>query len=299
MNTEDEDFLKMSRKNENFTSHQILLNNYPLKDFLGLTPSEMHSLIHDPFGDDSGFQINTVDDDVFDKIPFFVLAEELLLMIYRDQKVKLTSKGFLPLKYCDELGKKGIIKESIYELPERKRIGEEYLPSIKAARIALILGELITCENNKIIVSDYGSQLLEGGDRQELFEVIFYAFTENFLWAHLDGYGSALIGQFGFVFSISLLKHYGETSKDLIFYANKYKEAFPLLINHLKDYSYYPKEQQFLSCYRLRLFERFFQWFGFVKVDEFNFLKMEKCKFSKTDIVDKLFITPELLKQFL
>lgn len=299
MNTEDEDFLKMSRMNANFKVEHLLLNNYPLKDFLGLTPSEMHTIICDPFGDDSGFQIKVVEDDILDKIPFFILAEELLLIIYRDRKVKLTSKGFLPLKYCDELGGEEIIKESIYELPERKRIGEDYLPSIKAARIALMLGELITCKNNKIIVSDYGFELLEDGDRDELFKTIFYAFTENFLWAHLDGYASALTGQLGFVFSLSMLKHYGKTSHDLVFYANKYKEAFPLLMNHFKDYPYYSKEKQFLSCYRVRLFERFFQWFGFVNTDEFDLLKTEKCRYSKTDLVDKLFVTPELLEQFL
>ncbi len=299
MNPEDEDFSKMRRRNENFTSEHILFNNYPLKDFLGLTPFEMHSIIYDPFGDDSEFQVKIVEDDIQDKIPFFMLAEELLLIIYRARKVKLTSKGFLPLKYCDELGRKEIIKESIYELPERKRIGEDYLPSFKAARIALMLGELITCKNNKIIVSDYGFQLLEDGDRHELFKIIFYAFTEKFLWAHLDGHGSALIGQLGFVFSLSMLKHYVETSRDLIFYANKYRDAFPLLMNYLKDYSYYSKEKQFLSCYRLRVFERFFQWFGFINVDEFDLLNTEKCRYCKTNIVDKLLITPELFKQFL
>ena len=299
MSSEDQDFLKMSRVNEDPSPKNILLNNFPLKEFLGLTPSEMHSVIYDPFGEHSEFRINFIDDEILDKIPFFVLAENLLLIIYCDKKVKLTPKGFLPTKYCDELGRKKIIDEFIYQIPDRKRIGEDYLPSIRAVRIALMLGELIICKNNKITISDYGFQLLEAKNRQALFEVIFYAFTQTFLWAHLDGYRSELIGQLGFAFSISMLKHFGDSSRNLLFYANKYKEAFPLLMNPLKDHQYFPVEHQFLSCYRVRLFDRFFEWFGLVKADEYHILDMERCSYSKIEIVDKLFTTPELLEQFL
>lgn len=299
MSTEDEDFLKMSRVNEDPTPNNILLNNFPLKDFLGLTPSEMHSIVYDPFGQDSGFKINLVNDEILGKIPFFVLAEHLLLMIYRDKKAKLTPKGFLSLKYCDELMEEKIIQEIYYKLAGRKRTGEDYLPSLKAVRITLLLGELIESKKNKLTISDYGFQLLEEKNRQEIFEVIFYAFTQNFLWAHLDRYGSELIGQLGFVFSLSMLKHYGHTSNSLLFYANKYKEAFPLLMNPHKEHHYFPIDQQFISCYRTRVFERFFKWFGFVNEDEYDFISNEKCRYSKTDIVEKLFVIPELLDQFL
>lgn len=98
-----EDFKNMSRFEEEINSYKILLNNHPIQDFLGLTPSEMHDLIYDPYGRNSGFQIKKVSDNALNQIPFFLLAEHLILMIYRDKYTKLTSKGCLSLKYCKEL----------------------------------------------------------------------------------------------------------------------------------------------------------------------------------------------------
>ena len=96
-----------------------------------------------------------------------------------------------------------------------------------------------------------------------------------------------------------MLKHFGTDSHEANFYAHKYKEAFPLLENHLRDSRFFPKNDQFISCYNLRVFQKFFNWFGLVNKDEHLTSNIEKCKYFKTDILDKLFETPELLKQFL
>jgi hypothetical protein len=241
-----------------------------------------------------------VDDNVLDQIPFFLLAENLLLMIYRDKCTKLTSKGCLSLKYCTELLDKKIIKDEFFENNLRKRLREDYYSYIRAARIILELGELVLIKKNKLYLTQDALQLLEDSNRFDLFCIIFETYTQDFLWAHLDGYKSELIGQLGFTFSLSMLKHYGSESHPIKFYSDKYKRAFPLLENHLCDFKFFPKEKQFASCYRVRLFERFFKWFGLVEAEgKEDFFDSGKNLYIKTNVIDKLFTTPELLNNFL
>lgn len=299
MSTVEEDYLKMSRFTENPDAYHMLMNNYPQKDFLGLSSAEMRTLIYEPYGEDSEFKFSYVFDDVLDRIPFFVLTEQLLLIIQRDRKVKLTSKGCLTAKYCEELLQKKIIKEDTYEDKLMKRIHENYVPSIKTARIILQIAKLVELKNNTLIVSELGLEFLAGNNRMELFMVIFQTFTQDFLWAYLDGDQSELIGQLGFIFSLTMLQHYGDTSRDVCFYAHKYKKAFPLLENHIEENYYFTKDQEFVSCYNRRVFQKFFLWFGLIHVDESHIIYMDKCRYSKTDLVDTLFVTPNVLEQFL
>lgn len=301
VNIQLEDFKKISRFVEDETNpRQILLNNYPTFDFLGLTPSEMHDIIYDPFGEGSDFQIKNVTNNILDQIPFFLLTEHLLLMIYRDKFAKLTPKGCLSIKYCNELLAKKIIEEDIYEGQIRKVTREAYFASIKAARIIVELGGLVLIKKNKMYLSQYALQLMQEKNRLELFQTIFEAYSSDFLWAHLDGFRSELIGQLGFVFSLSMLKYYGSSSRPISFYLDKYKRAFPQLENHLQDFPSFPKERQLVLCYKSRLFERFFEWFGLAKLDgKESIFEPGNNTYSKTNIVDVLFDTPELLNNFL
>lgn len=77
----------------------ILRNNTPLDDFLGLSPTEIHHLLYDTFGDKSPIQLrDNIDDKTLDQIPLFRIAEEFLKIIHRDKQIKLTPLGALPKK---------------------------------------------------------------------------------------------------------------------------------------------------------------------------------------------------------
>jgi hypothetical protein len=82
----------------------LLRNNTPLDDFLGLSPTEIHHLLYDTFGDKSPVQFrDNIDDETLDQIPLFRIAEEFLKIIYRDNQIKLTPLGALPKKVMVEL----------------------------------------------------------------------------------------------------------------------------------------------------------------------------------------------------
>lgn len=191
--------------------------------------------------------------------------------------------------------RKKLIKEDVFEGRLRKSTREDYFSSIKAVRIILTLSKLVLIRKNKMFLSQFALQLLEEKNRFELFKIIFKTYSNDFLWAYLDGYRSELIGQLGFTFSLTILKYYGSKNLPLSFYYDKYKRAFPLLENHLKYFQYFPKERQFISCYKLRLFDRFFEWFGLVKSEGKEDIRNPGSKiYKKTNILDELFKTPDL-----
>jgi hypothetical protein len=70
----------------------ILFNNMPVENFLGFTPTEVHYLLYDTFGEKSPLQFrNDLDDATLDQIPLFRIAEEYLKIIQRDKQIKLTN----------------------------------------------------------------------------------------------------------------------------------------------------------------------------------------------------------------
>lgn len=302
MTNSTEDFSGLSRY---FTvqnnPEKILYNNFPVSDFMGLTPSEMFDLIYQPFKDGSDFEFISAHDEVLDQIPFFLLVEHLLLMIYRDNSSKLTPRGCLSTKYCIELLEQKFIKDTFFEGKIRKRILEEYFPSIEVSRLILQLNKLVIKKNNSLKLSKSALLLLQEKRRFELFKKIFETYTHLFSWAYLDGYKNEMVGQLGFAFSLTLLKQYGNASHKVSFYFDLYKRAFPQLASHFQDYPYFPAEKQFIACYRTRLFDRFFEWFGLVKQDNNSVDNMNPGNnmYTKTEIVDKLFKTPEISNNFI
>lgn len=64
-----------------------------------------------------------------------------------------------------------------------------------------------------------------------------------------------------------LLHKFGESEQDVRFYTDKYLRAFPTFLKLLPLVDFMTQEQMFVNCYRVRTFERFLAWFGFVEED--------------------------------
>jgi hypothetical protein len=86
-----------------------------------------------------------------------------------------------------------------------------------------------------------------------------------------------------------MLEKFGDHPQTVEFYANKYLKAFPKFITFFK-HEYATPERQFIRCYGLRTFYRFFLWFGFVTVDkQQKYLDLDKDKFIRTEVVSSIF----------
>jgi hypothetical protein len=268
----------------------LLRNNSPLDDFLGLSPTEIHHLLYETFGDKSPVQFrDDIDDKTLDQIPLFRIVEEFLKIIYRNKLIKLTPLGALPKKVMVELYDKRFLLDEHIESGLIKLWKEDDCISIKSARLTAELSGLVKKANGKLTLTKTGTKLLETNNRLQIFKQFFQAFTEKFLWSFNDGYPEQPIGQLAWAFSIIMLDKFGDQPQTVELYANKYLKAFPEFIKYFR-HAYSTPERQFYRCYGVRTFDRFFLWFGFVIVDkQKKYLDLDTDKFKRTDLVKSIF----------
>jgi len=274
----------------NIHSQILLQNNQPIDDFLGLSSNEVHHLIYDTLGANSPVQFQSeIDDRTLDQIPLFLVAEAYLKIINRDKSIKLTPLGALPKKVFVEVYEKKYLLDEHIESGLIKLWKEDDWIAIKSARLSLELAGLVKKLNGKLILTKKAEKYFETKNRTELFKQFFHAFTDKFNWCYNDGYPEHPIGQLGWAFTAILLDKYGDTLLKSEFYAEKYLKAFPKFITFFKP-EYTTAEKQYLRCYAVRTFERFFLWFGFVKVDNpQKILKKDLEKYVRTDLLRKVF----------
>jgi hypothetical protein len=266
-------------------------NNSPLEKLSGLSPTQTHELIYNPLGKNSCIKFNSeINSEMLDEVPFFRISEELLKIIKRDGFMKLTPLGALPKKILVELYDFKFIIDEHIESGINKLYREDECISIKTARIVCESTNLVKKSNGKLLLTKNGERCLKIENRVELFKYIYLIFTEKFNWAYNDGYSKEPVGQYGYLFSIYLLKKFGEIENFTNFYSAKYLQVFEHFITLFND-DYSTPEEQFNSCYTLRTIERFTEWFGFTNlIREQNFYDKENSKVIKTKLLDKIFI---------
>ncbi len=273
----------------------ILRNNTPLDDFLGRSPTEIHHLLYDTFGDKSPFQFrNDIENKTLDQIPLFRIVEDYLKIIQRDNHIKLTPLGALPKKVMVELYDKKFLPDEHIERGITKLWKEDDCIAIRSARLTAEIAGLVKKVSGRLTLTKAATKLLETNNRLQLFRQFFQAFTNKFLWSFNDGYPEQPIGQLGWAFSVIMLDKFGGQPQTVDFYADKYLKAFPKFISFFRsDYS--TPEQQFFRCYGIRTFVRFFLWFGFVTVDKQKiFLDLDTDTFQQTDLVKSIFKIDDL-----
>lgn len=276
--------------NKDIETEILLRNNRPLDDFLGLTPTEMHNLVYEPFDKKSIIRpFDNIDDNTLDQIPLFKVSEEYLRIIQRDKQIKLTPLGALPKKVLVELYDKRILLDEHIESGLTKLWKEQDCISIMSVRHTLELSGLVKKLGGKLTLTKKGVELLKPDNRQLLFIKFLQNFTDKFSWGFNDGYPEQPIGQFAWMFSVFMLDKYGDRERKIGFYADKYLKAFPDFITHFSE-SYSTIKDQFIYCYGIRTFERFLLWFGLVTVDvKQRFRDLDFDEYKKTELLKKVF----------
>jgi len=275
----------------------LLQNNSPVDDFLGLSPTEIHYLLYDTFGDRSPVQLRgTIGDETLDQIPLFRIAEEFLKIMYRDKFIKLTPLGALPKKVMVELYEKRLLPDEHIESGLTKLWKEGDCISIMSARITTELAGLVRKAGGRLHLTKTATKLLEKNDRAQIFKQFFQAFTSKFNWSFNDGYPKQPIGQLGWAFSVFMLDKFGDQPRKVDFYASKYQKAFPMLLTFFgTDYS--TPEEKFVRCYGIRCFHRFFLWFGFLTAEKQKaYSDVTADTYKRTDLVRSVFQIDDSLR---
>jgi hypothetical protein len=271
-------------------------NNSPVDNFEGLSPVEMESLLYNPFTIHSPVQLKTeINPKLLSKVPFLLLVEAYLKYILENKEIKLTSIGNLPRAVLHHLYGLGYIKEDSIETELMKLSKEDDSISIQNVKNICDISGLTTKRKGKLTVSKKGKDLLK--NRSELFKTIFINYCTRLNIGYHDRLGESKIGHVGNSFILGLLIKYGSEEHESKFYADKYLKAFPTLINGIKEHDYRTKDKSFSVTVRVRVFERFLNWFSIIDTRQEGNNYVNDLFIKKTVLLDEVFEAPKFMKK--
>ena len=226
----------------------------------------------------TGLPIINPDDNDISEIPLIKQIRFFINQIACSKGIKLTKAGNLPPQIVKELYLQGILKDYPIEHGITKLTKETDCNAIVLTRILCEMSGLIKKRNGILTVTKKASSIVA---TNQLLPLIFSTFTDKFSWAFFDGYPNDDIGQFGWWYSFALISQHGDISRNSEYYAGKYFQTYPHLLT-LKSYD--GAIHANYSCYSIRTFDRFLEYFGFTETIEKTMLD---SFVKKTDLFDK------------
>lgn len=250
-------------------SRQVeIYNNSPQKDFAGLSPNQIHFLIHQPLDGRSPVRLNPdISDEILDNILFFRLAEEFLEIIKRNGTIKLTKTGALPRRVLQELCDSGVPTDWHPIRENGSLMREDESAFMRSLHKNAYLAGTARKSHGKLFLTRNGEKFLASGQRNRLFRLVFETFTKKFNWAYNDWFADAQSCQTSYGFTLYLLLKFGATKRPFSFYSECFLNAFPFCIKEFSDKPYLTAEQALQTCYKTRMFARFLEWFGLVDIE--------------------------------
>ena len=269
----------------------LLRNNSPIADFENLSPTNFHYILYNTYNENSPVHFHKhIDNETLDKVLLFRVVEDFIRIIEREKFIKLTPLGALPKKVMVELYDKKYIYDELIEIGITKLWKEQDCIAILSTKIVTEIAGITKKINGKMTLTKKGTTFLKLENRQAFFELFITTFADKFNWSFNDGYPEKPIGQIGWTFTVYLLEKYGKNFQSESFYAEKYLKALPDFLNEFETNGYRPQNELFASCYGVRTFQRFLEWFGLVETDrEIRKKWNEDFEIKATDILTKIF----------
>jgi hypothetical protein len=255
-------------------------NNIPKPDFEGFSPKQMYQIIHFPFEDSCPIKINK--EIPIEDSPIFKIALDLLLIL-KENKIKLTQKGNLPIKIVKELYERKYYPDSLVEEGLYKIRLERDWYILHAVKIVLQISGLTKKQRGVLSLTKRGHSLLKQEDYTGLFFEFLKAYSQEFNWGYSDYIDSENVGQLAFLYSLFLLNKYGDEYRTVDFYTDLYLRAFPLFLTQFE-------EKNVRYAYEGRFVNKFSEWFGFAetKMDNSSNPLVAKILIRKSNLLRAL-----------
>src|SRR5690606_34779443 len=137
--------------------HMRQRNAAPIDDFDGLSPEQMHILLHNLFGAGSPLEwIAPQHEARAASVPLLVLSDLLIGEIREAGELKLTSKGNLPVSTCTRLVERDVIQSKYMKYV--KKLTEDNIPYSWPIKDHLLAEGLVKKRNNKLSLTKNGER---------------------------------------------------------------------------------------------------------------------------------------------
>ncbi|MBT3202735.1 MAG: hypothetical protein HN349_00335 [Gammaproteobacteria bacterium] len=242
-------------------------NQLPQDDFQGLSPEQVHRMLHFPFDTPEFFTFPETLSSA-PEAPILHLVQEITAAI--DEKgLKATAKGNLPLKLC-KLAKVDYQKfkpEGDY-LYRRNISSEEDFDDLHTARIILELSGLLRKTKGRFFLTKKYQQIIKKSGLTGLYPLLLKTYCRKFNWGFRDGYEEIPFIQHSFLFTMYLLKLHGDDWKLFFIYEDYFLQAFPMVINEAESEPYRSAEDGVRACYSIRTLDRFLHFMGLTSIEK-------------------------------
>jgi hypothetical protein len=241
-------------------------NQRPLDEFHGLSPEQMHRVLHVPFASPALVRFPEVlaSSPAAPIMSLFGMLTEAI----GENGLKPTAKGNLPRNFCREAAL-AYWGDEVYRT--NTEIGginrEEDFFDLHITRLVAELAGLIRKYKGKFILSRNCRALLAGKGLAALYPRLFTAYVEQFNWAYRDGYPELRFIQTAFLFTLHLLIRYGDTLRPNAFYEDSFLRAFPMVLDEVPAGQLFTPEEEVRRCYTWRTLVHFVGFFGVAAVE--------------------------------
>ena len=264
-------------------------NQLPQDDFQGLSPEQVHRMLHFPFDTPEFFTFPETLSSA-PEAPILHLVQEITAAI--DEKgLKATAKGNLPLKLC-KLAKVDYQKfkpEGDY-LYRRNISSEEDFDDLHTARIILELSGLLRKTKGRFFLTKKYQQIIKKSGLTGLYPLLLKTYCRKFNWGFRDGYEEIPFIQHSFLFTMYLLKLHGDDWKLFFIYEDYFLQAFPMVINEAESEPYRSAEDGVRACYSIRTLDRFLHFMGLTSIEKIpgNKPALREFRIRKLPLLDEV-----------
>ena len=211
--------------------------------------------------------------EVLDTAPSAPLLRlfSLLTEAFGEQGLKTTAKGNLPRQFCCESALT-YWGEETYQ--ERTRYGginkEDDFSDLHITRLVAELAGLIRKYKGRFILSRDCRKLLAGHGLAAIYPILFRTYVEQFNWGYRDGYPELRFIQSAFLFTLYLLRRYGDTWRPHTFYEGSFLRAFPAVLDEMPASPVMTVEEEIRNCDTWRTLVHFAGFLGLATVEPFS-----------------------------
>ncbi|OGP79854.1 MAG: hypothetical protein A2Z40_00155 [Deltaproteobacteria bacterium RBG_19FT_COMBO_60_16] len=241
-------------------------NQAPMADFHGLSPDQMHRILHFPFDSPNLVTYATVVAGE-PRAPILTLFH-LLAEAIGEQGLKPTATGNLPRNVCREAASVYWGDETIRKDGRFVHINkEEDFSPLHVTRLVAGLSGLIRKSRGRFILSRECRTLLADHGLAGVYPRLFHSYVRDFNWAYRDGFPDLGFIQRSFLFSLYLLDLHGGEWLPGVFYEDAFLGAFPRVLGEVTPTPYSTPEKTVRSCYNWRVLVNFAAFLGLAEVE--------------------------------
>jgi hypothetical protein len=241
-------------------------NQAPMDDFHGLSPEQMHRILHFPFDSPNLVTYAAVIAGEL-KAPILTLFQ-LLAEAIGERGLKQTATGNLPRNVCREAasvywGDEAIRKDGRFVHINR----EEDFSHLHVTRLVAGLSGLIRKSRGRFILGRECRRSLAEHRLAGIYPRLLRSYVRDFNWAYRDGFPELGFLQRSFLFTPFLLNLYGGEWLPEVFYEDAFLRAFPGVLSEVAPMPYSTPERTVRSCYTWRVLLNFAAFFGLAEVE--------------------------------